>query len=372
MGIFSIHHKIETTENTADPWVEVSFKISINEFNSAIGAMHFGEIELGLRDAQMKIGGEMLSALIANVPETAPLCDKCGGKMRNLGKRGKKFVSIIGEGTATRNYYKCLECGSHSLPKDDLIGIKGVSFTPQTRRHAAMLAACAPFRASSIALKELCGVKASPSSVRRIANAAGEAERAQQEDQIKQLFEDGSLPQSIEIDWAGSTAYLLFDGVSVPVVKKESEGRKGRGEDGSSKTREAKLGAIFSSSSFDEEGKPIRDEGSTFYFGAIETSEEFGKRVLMEAMPLGINGADRMAVIADGARWIWGLTSLYFPDAVQIIDICHAKENLCKHIKTINTDAAGMAQAKKNCINANKYFLFESEAKPCFYFIFTI
>ena len=35
------------------------------------------------------------------------------------------------------------------------------------------------------------------------------------------------------------------DGSGVPVVKKESEGRQGKGEDGQAKTREAKLGCVF-------------------------------------------------------------------------------------------------------------------------------
>ncbi len=40
-----------------------------------------------------------------------------------------------------------------------------------------------------------------------------------------------------------------------------------------------------------------------------------------------------MAVLGDGARWIKGLVDLHFPEAVQIVDLYHAREHvsdLCK------------------------------------------
>jgi hypothetical protein len=61
-----------------------------------------------------------------------------------------------------------------------------------------------------------------------------------------------------------------MDGTGVPVVKRETSDRRGK-DGGQAKTREAKLGCIFTQTGVDKEGRPIRDELSTSYVGAIET-----------------------------------------------------------------------------------------------------
>jgi hypothetical protein len=48
-------------------------------------------------------------------------------------------------------------------------------------------------------------------------------------------------------------------------------------------TREVKLGCVFTQTTWDKEGYPIRAPDSTTYTGAIETAEEFGKRLYLEA-----------------------------------------------------------------------------------------
>jgi len=52
-------------------------------------------------------------------------------------------------------------------------------------------------------------------------------------------------------------------------------------------TREAKLGCVFTQTGWGEEGYPIRDPDSTTYTGAIETAEDFGKRIYLEAWKRG-------------------------------------------------------------------------------------
>ena len=73
--------------------------------------------------------------------------------------------------------------------------------------------------------------------------------------------------------------YIEMDGTGVPVVKKETVGRQGKTDGRPAHTREVKLGCVFTQTSYDKEGFPIRDPGSTTYTGAIETAEEFGKRI---------------------------------------------------------------------------------------------
>lgn len=42
----------------------------------------------------------------------------------------------------------------------------------------------------------------------------------------------------------------------------------------------------------------------------------------------GLGCADQVAVLGDGARWIWKLATRRFPSATQIVDWYHAQEHL--------------------------------------------
>lgn len=55
---------------------------------------------------------------------------------------------------------------------------------------------------------------------------------------------------------------------------------------------------------------------------------EFGRRVYAEALRRGLNHAQRVFVIADGAVWIWRIVEDRFPDALGGLDFYHASQHL--------------------------------------------
>ena len=95
-----------------------------------------------------------------------------------------------------------------------------------------------------------------------------------------------------------------MDGTGIPLVGKESEGHAGKQDGQPAHTREAKLGCVFTQTTVEEEGYPIRDEASTSYVGAIESCEEFGRRLYAEACRRGWARAEKRVVLGDGADWI--------------------------------------------------------------------
>lgn len=122
--------------------------------------------------------------------------------------------------------------------------------------------------------------------------------------------------------------YIQMDGTGVPVTASETEGRKGKNGEERAHTREVKLGCVFTQTTTDPEGRPVRDESSTTYAGAIETAEEFGRRMYSEAWHRGWSRAVKKVIIADGAIWIWNIADREFPGAIQIVDLYHAREHL--------------------------------------------
>src|SRR5207245_326138 len=162
-------------------------------------------------------------------------------------------------------------------------------------------------------------------AIERAAEAIG-GEIAQRDDReisrAKQLVLPVILKQKIP------EMYVLMDGVQIPVVAAETEGRTGRIEGQRARTRECKLGCVFTQTTVDQDGWAIREPDSTTYVGAVETAEEFGFRIYTEAWRRGWEWATIKIVIADGAVWIWNLADQHFPGAIQIVDLYHARQHL--------------------------------------------
>jgi hypothetical protein len=139
-----------------------------------------------------------------------------------------------------------------------------------------------------------------------------------------------------------------MEGTGVPVVKKETMGRKGKTDGQPAHTREVKLGCVFTQTKWDPEGYALRDPDSTTYTGAIETAEEFGKRLYLEAWKRGWSRAQKKVVMGDGAECpertrkpgIWNLAEQHFPGAVRIVDLYHARQHLWEVARRLHPHSA--------------------------------
>ena len=171
----------------------------------------------------------------------------------------------------------------------------------------------------------LANLDVTTKSVERTAEAIGAdiAARAQQE-----IDKAARLELPVVAVKPVPVLYIEMDGTGIPVTKGETAGSHGKVEGQPAHTREVKFGGIFTQTAWDGEGYAIRDPDSTTYVGAIETAEEFGKRLYLEAWNRGWDSAVRKVVIGDGAVWIWNLADQHFPGTIQIVDLFHAREHL--------------------------------------------
>ena len=120
--------------------------------------------------------------------------------------------------------------------------------------------------------------------------------------------------------------YIAMDGTGVPVVKSETEGSTGKTKGQPAHTREAKLGCVFTQTTTNKDGRPVRDPESTSYVAAIEPAEQFGLRLYTEAWRRGWARAKKKVALGDGAIWIWNLAEQHFPGAIQIVDLFHPRQ----------------------------------------------
>ena len=68
--------------------------------------------------------------------------------------------------------------------------------------------------------------------------------------------------------------------------------------------------------------------GRARYAASLKPAAAFGQRLALVAHQQGGERAARVAVLGDGAAWIWNLAAEHLPHAVQIVDWFHASERI--------------------------------------------
>ena len=292
------------------------------------GRLDLEAIEAAVRSAMHRAGAAALTEIL-RFPE--PDADRrtvacvCGQPAHYREMRAKPVLTAVGRVEVWRPYYLCAHCHTGQFPADVELDIQDTEFSPGVRRMHALVGQQAPFDHGRQQMRVLADLEVTTKAVERTAEAIGGDIAQQQQQEIERAVQ---LDLPIVVGEPIPVLYVQMDGTGVPVVKKETEGRKGNTDGQPAHTREAKLGCVFTQTGWDEEGYPIRDPDSTTYTGAIETAEEFGKRLYLEAWKRGWSRAEKRVVMGDGAEWIWNLAELHFPGAVQIVDLYHARQHL--------------------------------------------
>ena len=292
------------------------------------GRLDLEAIEMAVRSALHQAGAAALSKLLrfaAPPSDGRSLPCRCGQQAHYRELRSKPVLTAVGEVVVSRPYYLCPHCHTGQFPADVELDIENTDFSPGVRRMQAMAGQGSPFNQGREQLKLLADLEVTAKAVERTAEAVGGTIEARQQEDIQRAMQ---LDLPIVIGKPVGILYVQMDGTGVPVVPKETVGRQGKLDGQPAHTREVKLGCVFTQTAWDEKGFPIRDPDSTTYTGAIETAEEFGRRIYLEAWNRGWSRAERKVVMGDGAEWIWNLARQYFPGAVQIVDLYHARQHL--------------------------------------------
>ncbi len=240
--------------------------------------------ELAIRAAVLELGRQVLEPLLAaDAGYRGPRAGCAAGHQAGfVSYRDKTIDTVLGPVTLRRAWYHCAACGHGFAPRDAELGVAGDTMSPGLARMTDRAAAAVPFAAA--------------------ARLAGEL--------------------------AGITLTVCVDGTGVPVIAAETEGRDGKGEDGKAHTREVKLCCVFTQTSLDEKGRPVRDPRSSSYLITFDPAADFGALMAAEARRRGAGHIRQLVFLGDGAAWIWNLATRHFPEATQIVDLFHAREHL--------------------------------------------
>jgi hypothetical protein len=290
------------------------------------GTIDLEAVELLVRNSMHQAGALTVQHLLSlseshdhRVPCT------CGQQAQFHETRRKKLLTMLGPVVFDRAYYLCPSCHQGQSPRDQELDVTGTECSPGVRRMMAAVGSATSFDNGRQQLHLLAGLQVTTKAVERHAEAIGAdivgREQAQRERVVQLEFPD-ILGAAVPV------LYVEMDGTQLPMVRSELEGRAGRTPGQPARTREVKLGCVFTQTTTDPEGRPMRDAASTTYTGAIEPAELFGHRLYVEAFERGWDRAKKKVMLGDGAAWIWNIADQHFAGAIQIVDIWHAREHL--------------------------------------------
>lgn len=266
--------------------------------------------EATVRDGVLAMGARLLEAAVTTrgTGKTgARIACPCGGQAGFEGYRSKGVQTVVGWITMRRAYYACPRCGHGTCPLDAALGLGRDSLSPGVRRLSGRFGALLPFTEAARSLAEAARVQVSASTVRTVTEAIGARREAEVAVAIAAAWEAGLPPVPEE---EPERLVVAMDGVQI------------LGADGAG--REVKVGVVMPVRR--TTGGARRERAS--YVAGLEPSEAFGRRLALEAHRRGLERAGMVAVLGDGAAWIWALAEEHFPGAVHIVDWFHASERV--------------------------------------------
>jgi len=281
-----------------------------------------------LRAGLLRLGGGMLGEALSADPGYRGPRTACGHGHQAVftGYREKVIDTVLGPVTLRRAWYHCRACGHGLAPRDAELGAAGTSMSPGLAAMTEKTAAAGPFAGARDLLEDLAGVPLTAKRVERAAEAGGAAHAAGARERAALITARKVVP--LPPSPLPDMLYGVIDGTGVPMTRRETEGRRGKGEDGRARTREVKLAVFFTQDELDDDGYPVRDRASSSYIASFETAGVFAGLVKAEGIRRGAGHVRQLTIIGDGAAWIWNLAEATFPEATHIVDLYHAREHL--------------------------------------------
>lgn len=286
----------------------------------ALAPVSAAQAEAELTAALRQIGQRALQAVLQQQVDRADAARVTPAGYVSEGPRARWVRSVWGDFRLTRQYYRQVAGGPGLAPADAELGL-WQGYTPRLAALLTELAAALPYEHAARLLEHTTGANLTGQQFLRVVNTAASAAR--------QWLAAQPLPPPSAV--APERLYVSYDGTGVPMRRAYLADRRGR-DDAPPKTREVRLGCVFTQTTTDTHGEPLRDPASTTYLASFDDVQRFGRAVRAEAFRRGWRHARQRIVLTDGATCYATLAAREFAgyDYVYILDFFHAAEHLAE------------------------------------------
>jgi hypothetical protein len=260
---------------------------------SQAGRVAVGSLELLVRQKMWHFGAQAMGVLL----EARDAVLVAGRSVHDRPTR--TVVTLFGAVDVTRS-----RCADGSYPLDEALGLQGQQGWSVAVQEAVSLLGCeSGFQTVSDLMQRLLGLRISRTRVEKVAEQAGR--------RAAEMLESAPTPQ--EHDASGKALVVTTDGCQAP----ERDG-----------WHEVKVATVYTSES---RAKTAGGRGKLLvkeYLASLDSAPAWGQELRRAAQAWHVEKAKRVAVMGDGAPWIWNLADEHFPGAVEIVDFYHAVEHL--------------------------------------------
>lgn len=250
----------------------------------------------------------------AELKQAEARCE-CG---RTLGRKrfdAKEISTLQGRVTLLRPYFYCEPCGKGFHPLDAKLQLSERKHQHDIQQRTTLLGAEIPYGLSEEQFERLTGIKASPHFIHETLNAVGEAAT------LKMVIPDAEeIGRRIEEARDGShrrpVLVVACDGAHAP-TRPEGGRKEKRGRGAWQEAKGVRLYLLG------RDGRIVHLASWHQIGNKDELSEAVG--VIAARIP---RDRVRIALVADGAGWIWDVMLQHFPEGEEILDYYHCSEHV--------------------------------------------
>ena len=234
----------------------------------------------------------------------------CGGWTYFKGVTKKTLLTVVGEVEVARRYYSCRKCRENCMPFDLWSGLCAGMTTPAARRMLSLAGMSFSFDTAADRLAELCLLKVSNDTIRRVSEEEGKAAR--------QFLAASDAPAQGFAKARGDVEFYT-DGVTVNTT----EG-----------WRDLRLN-VFAKR---EAGDPATPEQWAdrvlppptvrIAWASMAACQQQGLAWQRQSEKLGVIDDESFSVLADGAKWIWDQARQCWSKAQWVLDVFHVSEHI--------------------------------------------
>ena len=275
------------------------------------------KIEKKIREWIKRIGMDTQALLMGNMDRNRRKgkrrCPTCGKAVYWKKYEPRNYITSLGEIQLERAYYHHAECQCGWVPLDQRLEIGASELSPLVQEMVSYLGGFMPFEQAQSYLARYCGIQVSHDTANNTTVMIGKTIKAQQEEMVHRAWEEESLPDC-EVTPPPKRLYVSADGINHLLP------------DGSGK--EIKVAAIYETEERQNQKGETEIRAINISYVVHSDVEQFARAAYLVARKRGVEAAEQIVVLGDGAKWIWNRIAVLFPrpKTTEILDFYHASE----------------------------------------------
>jgi hypothetical protein len=292
-------------------------------------------VENGLRELQRQIGAAGLGTFLEQADEELHEADKRSTQPRDYyfhSYRPAVIWSVFGKVSIERRYYRYKDAKERAVKGfarlDQKMGFSAGEVSPSLAELLALEGVSTPFEEASKKVEKYLLFRVSDNTVRKETEKFGALQDEIEKELIRQSHAEEWLQKrqrTAKTERQGRI-YGSVDGFMAPLLAGWKEFKALAWYQVVETTR---YSAKRPRASEVGQQNHLQAEQISYHCDKLEP-EEFGRLFWATGCQRQVDFYAERVFIGDGAKWIWKLVELYYPDATQILDWYHASQYLYK------------------------------------------